>query len=184
MTEKEFALFVSYLRTYYPRENILPNKQATEIWYTELKDIPYNIAIMALREHVHSEKWSPSISEIRAKATEIQTGAVEDWGSGWQKVMDAIRRFGMYREAEALEGMDEITRATVQRLGFQNICLSENIIADRARFKDIYEQLAERKKRENNLPEGLRLAIKNAKAENMIEKAAESMRIGTGKSGV
>ena len=183
MTEKEFAVFASYLRTYYPRENILPNKQAMGMWYDELKDLSYDVVMIVLRQHVHTSKWSPSISEIREKAAEIQTGTVEDWGSGWQKVMGAIRRFGMYREAEALESMDEVTRATVQRLGFQNICLSENIIADRARFKDIYEQLAERKKRENNLPEGLRLAIKNAKAENMIEKAAESMRIGTGKTG-
>ena len=178
MTEKEFALFVSYLRTYYPRENILPNKQAMAMWYEELKDIPYSLAMMALREHVHNEKWSPSIAELREKATAIRGGGVEDWGNGWKQVMDAIRRYGMYREAEALETMDDTTRDTVKRLGFQNICCSENIIADRARFKDIYEQLAERKKRENNLPEGLRKAISNARAESMIEKAVESMRIG------
>lgn len=179
MTEKEFATYVAALRTYYPRENILPNKQAAELWYMEVQDIPYNVAMMALREHVHTEKWSPSISEIRSRASEIVNGQQADWGDGWQQALTAIRRYGMYRESEALESMDEVTRATVSRLGYQNLCLSENQAADRARFKDIYEQISERKKRESNLPNALRLEIKNARASKAIEQMAEKMRIGT-----
>lgn len=177
MTEKEFATYVAALRTYYPRENILPNKQAAELWYMELQDIPYNVAMMALREHVHTEKWSPSISEIRFRASEIVNGRQEDWGDGWQKTIAAIRRYGMYREEEALESMDELTRATVTRLGYQNLCLSDNQAADRARFKDIYEQLAERKKRESNLPNALKMAIKNERANKAIQQMTEKMRI-------
>lgn len=36
--------------------------------------------------------------------------------------------------------MDAITRKCVKRLGFQNLCVSENITADRANFRMIYEQ--------------------------------------------
>lgn len=36
--------------------------------------------------------------------------------------------------------MDAITRQCVKRLGFQNLCTSENITADRANFRMIYEQ--------------------------------------------
>ena len=168
------------LRTYYPRETLLPNKQAAELWYMELKDLPYDVAMMALREHVHTSKWSPSISELREKAAEIQNGKAADWGEGWQKTMEAIRRKGMYREQEALESMDEITRATVERLGYQNLCLSENQTADRARFKDIYEQIAERKKWESHLPDALKIAIKNAQAGKAIEQAADKMRLEGG----
>lgn len=180
MNKKEFATFVAALRTYYPRETILPNTQAAELWYMELQDLPYNVAMMALREHVHTSKWSPSISELRELVATIQNGETADWGEGWQKTMDAIRRKGMYREQEALESLDEITRATVERLGFQNLCTSENVVADRARFKDIYEQLAERKKRESRLPEALRLGIRDARASKAIEQAAEQMRIEGG----
>lgn len=180
MNKEQFATLVAALRTYYPRETILPNKQAAELWYMELKDLPYEVAMMALREHVHTNKWSPSISELREKAAEIQNGEAPDWGEGWQKTMEAIRRKGMYREQEALESLDEITRATVKRLGYQNLCLSENQVADRARFKDIYEQLSERKKREDRLPEGLRIGIQDARVKKELEKATDRMRIGSG----
>lgn len=173
MDKKEFATFVAALRTYYPRETILPNQQAAELWYMELRDLPYNVAMMALREHVHTSKWSPSISELRERAATIRDGETPDWGEAWATVQQAIRRKGMYREQEALESMDEITRATVERLGFQNLCLSENAVADRARFKDIYEQVAQRKKRENQLPESLRLGIKSERAVHAIGEAAE-----------
>lgn len=177
MEKKEFATFVAALRTYFPRETILPNAQATELWYMELNDIPYNVAMMALREHVHTSKWSPSISELRERAAEIQNGESPDWGEGWATVQQAIRRKGMYREQEALESMDEITRATVERLGYQSLCLSENPVADRARFRDIFEQVSQRKKRESLLPESLRLGIRNERAAHAIGKAAERMQI-------
>ena len=65
MNKKEFATLVAAIRTYYPRETILPNQQALELWYMELNDLSYDLAMLALREHVHVSKWSPSISEIR-----------------------------------------------------------------------------------------------------------------------
>ena len=40
-----------------------------------------------------------------------------------------------------MESFDEIIREVVKRLGFQNICLSENIVADRARFAEIYQAI-------------------------------------------
>ena len=74
MTPKEFSSFVMALRTYYSKENILPNEQAIKLWYEELKDIPSFVADAALRKWVATNKWSPTIAEIRATATEIQTG--------------------------------------------------------------------------------------------------------------
>ena len=64
--------------------------------------------------------------------------------------MRAVSRFGMYNQAEALESLDELTRKCTKRLGFGNICTSENITADRANFRMIYEQEANRKKTDNH----------------------------------
>lgn len=161
MDKKEFMLFVSALRTYYPREKLLPNEQAITLWYNQLQDIPYKVAEATLNKWVALEKWSPSIADIRRLATELVSGAPKDWGDGWEQVENAIRFKGIYNEAEALEEMDEITRQTVKRLGFKNLCLSDNQQADRANFRMIYEQLAERKERDAQIPERLRLVIQN-----------------------
>lgn len=58
--------------------------------------------------------------------------------------MKAIRHFGSYREEEALESMSDLTRNVVRRLGFRNLCMSGNVTADRANFRAIYEQMAEK----------------------------------------
>ena len=159
MDKKEFSIFASALRTYYPREKLLPNEPAMELWYNQLKDIPYNVAEATLNKWVATEKWSPSIADIRKTASEMVNGVTDDWGKGWEQVEKAIRYYGQYREAEALADMDDLTRRTVERLGFKNICVSENIIADRANFRTIYEQLAQRKETEQVVPATLKALI-------------------------
>ena len=44
----------------------------------------------------------------------------------------------------------------MRRIGFQNICLSENITADRANFRMIYEAMTKEKKEMLQLPENVR----------------------------
>lgn len=161
MNKQEFALIASALKTYYPRETLLPNNQAMELWYYQLKDLDYRVAEAALNKWVATEKWSPSISELRHFASEIINGALPDWGKGWEQVEKAIRYYGTYRATEALESMDELTRDTVNRLGFNNLCLSDNPQTDRANFRMIYEQLAERKTRDNQVPEDIKQLINN-----------------------
>lgn len=161
MTKQEFALFASALKTYYPRENLLPNTQAMELWFYQLGDLPYKVAETALNKWVATNKWSPSIAEIREQASEIVNGALPDWGNGWEQVEKAIRYYGSYEPAKALESMDELTRETVKRMGFTNLCLSDNQTADRANFRMIYEQLAERKKTTEQIPERLKELISN-----------------------
>ena len=76
MDKQEFATLAMAIRTYYPKENILPNKEAMQLWFRELHDIPYNVAEAALRKWVSTNKWSPSIAEIREMAANIQNGDI------------------------------------------------------------------------------------------------------------
>lgn len=144
MDKKEFALFASALRTYYSKENLLPNSQAMELWFRQLMDIPYPVAEATLNKWVATNKWSPSIAEIRELAAEIQNGKIPDWGEAWEETCKAISRYGYYRPKEAIASLSPLTRKTVERLGFTNLCLSENPTADRANFRQCYEIVAKR----------------------------------------
>lgn len=144
MDKKEFALFASALRTYYSKENLLPNSQAMELWFRQLMDIPYPVAEATLNKWVATNKWSPSIAEIRELAAEIQNGKLPDWGEAWEETCKAISRYGYYRPKEALASLSPLTRKTVERLGFTNLCMSENPTADRANFRQCYEIVAKR----------------------------------------
>lgn len=160
MTAKEFGTFAAALRTYYSRENILPNSQAMELWYRQLQDIPYPVAEAVLQKWVATNRWSPSIADIRESAAEIQTGGpIEDWATGWNQVVSAIRKFGTYQEQAAMEWLPPLARETVQRLGYKQLCLSDNLVADRANFRQVYEILARRKAESERLPLPLRERI-------------------------
>ena len=153
MNAQEFGKFAAALRTYYSRENILPNKQAMELWFRQLQDIPYEAAEAILSKWVATNKWSPSIADIRNGMAEIQNGgAVEDWGEGWNKAMAAIRKYGSYNEAEALDSLPPLTRETVRRLGYKSLCWSENQVADRANFRQVYEILEKRQVEDRKVP--------------------------------
>ena len=169
MTKKEFAMFTMALKTYYPRENLLPNEQAMELWFKQLEDIPYQVAETGLNKWVALNKWSPSIADIREMASEIVNGELPDWGDAWEEVCKAIRCYGSYRALEALESLSPLARKATERMGFTNLCMSENVSADRANFRMIYENLAEREKKDAQLPTGLKTIVLTMRTDKRIE---------------
>lgn len=161
MTKREFGLFAAAIRTYYPRENILPNEQAHDLWFRQLQDVPYPVAEAVLAKWVATNKWSPSIADIRDGVAEIQNGGpAPDWGEAWDQAMNAIRRFGSYDEDGALASLPPLTRETVRRLGYKSLCWSENQVADRANFRQVYEILSKRKVETDKIPLPVRETLK------------------------
>ena len=161
MTRQEFWQFAAAIRTYYSRENILPNEQAMELWFRQLQDIPFPVAEAILANWVATNKLSPSIADIRDSMAEIQNGGpADDWGEAWDQAMTAIRRFGSYDEDGALASLPPLTRETVRRLGYKSLCWSENQVADRANFRQVYEILAKRKVETDKIPLPVRETLK------------------------
>ena len=169
MTEQEFTLIAMAIKTYYPNENIMPNKQAFSLWYDMLKDLPYKETELALKKWVTTNKWSPKISDLRA---EVSALAIEykDYGEAWQEVLQAISQYGFYQADKALESMSPITREAVERIGFTNICMSDYIISERAQFEKIYNSLVERKKEVAQIPQEVRNLISEMKCLQIQEK--------------
>ena len=166
MNKKEFATFTMALKTYYPRENLLPNEQAMELWFSQLQDIPFEVAQAGLQKWVATNKWSPSIADIREMYASITQGELPDWGDAWDEVQRAIRYFGHYREDEAMESLSPLTQKVVRRMGFKNICISETPMNERANFRMIYESLAEKEKKNAQIPAQLKNLIEDIRKEN------------------
>lgn len=173
MNKTEFAKLADWIKTCFPREDLLPNKAALAIWYEELKDLDFNTALAAVRKHTQTSKWAPTIADIRSLAAEITTAEPggADWGEGWKKVNKAIGRYGYMQEADALESLDDITRATVKRLGWKSLCRSDNPAADRANFRKVYEQIAHRKLEETKLSPSLIEQIEATRRELVTDES-------------
>ena len=178
MDRKEFATFAMALRTYYPKEQILPNQQAMELWYREICDIPFDVAEMALRKWVSTNKWSPSIADIREMTSGIVNGEPMAWGESWEKAMNAVRRFGSYNQAAAMDSLDPLTRKCVESIGFITLCMSENIMVERAHYQKIFEIYSKREQTEKRLAGPLLEAISQVRLNGIDGKP---LQIGTGK---
>lgn len=159
MTKQEFATFAMALKTYYPREQLLPNQQAMELWFRELCDIPFDVAEMALRKWVSNNKWSPSIADIREMTSGIVHGDPMSWGESWEKALNAVRKYGSYNKGAALDSLDPITRKCVESIGYLELCMSENIMADRAHYQRVFEIFSKREQTNQRMAAPLLEAI-------------------------
>ena len=171
MTKKEFAQFGMILKAFYPKETILPNDACMNAWYELLKDLDYNVACAGLRKWATTNKWSPTIADIREMAVSVTQGEIPTWDVAWGNVMVAIRKFGYCRCEEAMASLDELTQECVRNIGgFVNICMSENIEADRANFRMTYERKATRKREDAQVPLDLKNIIENLFRVERIEQ--------------
>ena len=102
MTVKEFGILADAIKTYFPRDNVLPTENAMRLWYSELKDIPYQSAYMALRKYVSTNKFAPTIADIREQVAELNSQNEEELNetAAWSLVLKAIRRSTYYSEEE------------------------------------------------------------------------------------
>ena len=161
MTKDEFRVLAKGLKAVYTQPNFLPDAEAIQIWYELLKDLDYATANVAIQKHMVSSKYPPTIADIREQATEVSYGQAPLWSDGWEQVLRAMRLYGSYRLQEALDSMDDLTRKAVKRLGFKELCISENIAVDRANFRMVFEQLANREYETKKLPLSLQNSIED-----------------------
>lgn len=158
MTKQEFMKIAAAINTYYPKDKPFPNQEAAQLWYEEFKDLPYDAVQMGLRRHVNTSKWCPTIAELK-EAIVTNIAGNKDWGVAWNECINAISRYGQYQEEEALESMSPLTRQIVKRLGYRDLCLSENQMQDRANFRMVFDQVADNEYEKAALPISLQEQI-------------------------
>ena len=167
MIFEEFKILVKGMKAVYTSERFLPDADSIKIWYQMLQDLEYKVASAAIQKYMLTNKFPPTIADIRELSATVMQGEIADWGEGWEQVLLAIRKYGSYRIAEAMDSFDPLTRQCVERLGFREICMSENINIDRSNFRMIYEQLAERKKKDAQIAAPLKQLIETMQQDRL-----------------
>lgn len=165
MTMSEFMEIAAVIKGCYPKDNLFNIEKVVEIWYKQLQDIDYGVAMTALNKWIATEKWPPSIADIRSLCVDVTMGYDTDaWSKAWEQVNKMIQKYGYYRPDDAykeLDTMDPLATEAIKRLGYCHVCMSENQVAERANFRDIYCQLQKRKREDAQMPEQLRMTIDN-----------------------
>lgn len=118
-----------------------------------LGDMSYEQANAAVAVLLQTRPYMPAVADIRATALELTRGPVAPGGEQWGSVLRAMNEQGAYRQPGTdFVFHDAITARCVQALGWRELCLSENTVADRARFVELYDKLAAQSQRESQSP--------------------------------
>ena len=136
MNKEEFAKIMTYLGTIYNKQF---TSQELTVWYSFFYKVNSNTFKVAIKNIAEKNKFIPSIAEIRAEINKIQNPELKlNAEDEWTYVLNAIHKFGYYNTNGALESLKPITREIVERLGFQNLCMSENINWERKIFIETF----------------------------------------------
>ena len=148
MTSNEVTRLLEMIASSYPSytRQISQNIEGMSlVWSAFLKEIPFSLAVEALYRVVSKSPYPPTLYDFKREIIELLEENPLDAAEAWGQVMNAVRWFGIYRADEALESLDEITREVVKAIGWNEICLTENIDTVRAHFIKLYNQYRERK---------------------------------------
>lgn len=147
------------------------------VWADLLGDLSYAACDRAVRSLAQTRNFAPSIAEIREYVLELERGPVRAGGEAWRDFLEAVGRYGAYRSPVFA---DPVVARCVTALGWQELCLSENQVADRARFIELYDRLARDQRREQQSP--LLGAAREQRALRAAERTVgEVARILTGR---
>lgn len=132
--------------------------EGTVAIYTRLlADIPPADLQTVVDQCIASSKFLPTVAEIREQWYLLtsrlgQPSATE----GWADVLRQIRAVGYIGKPTF---GNPITEAVVKAIGWRELCASENIVADRAHFMRMYDQLVARGEQvQGLLPQSLEMA--------------------------
>ena len=148
-----------------------------ELWERVIGDLDYTLVGAAIDRHVATNKWPPTPAEIREAALALVIGETRAGGSAWGDAVKAIKRYGYMRTPGVDFTFDDpLVAETVSAMGWLDLCSSENQVADRARFTELYDHLAATRRR-SQLSEGLP-AVKELR----VAQARQSLSTGNAMS--
>ena len=175
VNRQEFKNIVMMLKGAY-KNFIIENETQFSLWYGLLSDVSYEALNLAVSKHIAESEFPPTIASLRKAVSVISNPEVAALNNAdaWEEVKEAIRKFGYYRESEALESMTPITAHVVRAMSWRDLCLSENQMADRAHFIKMFDTFKEREQKQALLPEGIKQQLGTSK---LVKQLSDKLKL-------
>lgn len=144
LNKKTFATGIALLASVYEKlERVTTDKFLSEQWYKMLADLSDEQFKYAIEAIVKTQKFPPTISEIREKAVEYNHQAELTSEEAWALVYNDVHARGYYNEPHYEDWKLE---AAKNAIGWNALCsMTENEKGTiRAHFMRIYESFQQR----------------------------------------
>lgn len=163
MTFKEFGQLADAIKTYFPKDNMLPTAEAMELWFDMLKDLEYQSAVYGLKKYVSLNKFPPAISDIREHAASISKPDELNEMEAWALVRNAISN-STYNSMEEFAKLPSLVQKAVGLPGQLRIWATDedyNESVTSSNFIKTYRTVLERNEENKKIPAQVMKLIEN-----------------------
>lgn len=142
MNQEQFLKGLKYLGAAYNKQF---DEEQAAVWYDFFKDTDYEVFRTGVKRIIPKKQFMPSIAELKQEIALISNPVLQlNADEEWDEVINAVRKYGSYREDEALNSLKPYTKYIARQVGFKRICMSENIQWERKEFMDLFNTNKER----------------------------------------
>lgn len=142
MRKEDFLKGITFLTIAYNKEF---TQEQISVWYDFFKNDDYEVFRQAVKRIIPKNQFMPSIAELKSEITLISNPVLQmNADEEWDNVLKAIRRYGSYRQDEAMKSLNLYTANIVRQVGYMRICMSENIQWERKEFMELFKMNKDR----------------------------------------
>jgi hypothetical protein len=132
----EIVKLVGMMAVAYPNTQV--SSETIKVYVAMLEDVPLELLTISVQQCMAESEFLPTVAKIREKALALSKPVAPEPLEAWGIVLKAFEKYGFYHSPEF---DDPIITKAVDCIGWQMLCSSENVVADRAHFAKVYEGL-------------------------------------------
>lgn len=176
MEREEFKILVKAMKAVYADPRFIADKDAFDVWFTLLKDISYEQAHIAVQRYMMTNKYPPTIADIREKVMECLRPELQEMSEleAWSLVRNGIRN-SIYHAEEEFRKLPEAcqkavgTPAMMREWATMNADELETV--EQSHFIRNYRVAIERIKTDAKLPIDFRNRLEEIKKQALLTVA-------------
>lgn len=193
MTKKDTIQLFAILIQAYPNFDKFQSDEQIELmveaWAQLFADDDSRIVGLAVKKHIMTSKWPPSIAEIREIMTDITHPDLIPPDQAWAAVADLLYAVGEYNHGDKHRQLPALIADTVDAIGWHTLYQlhrgsygGNRDGMDRVAFMDLYKPAYERERQRASCPASLQAGIDVVRAQlstggiKQLEAARESRR--------
>lgn len=170
MTKADAAKLVAIVVTAYPNYDKFRDEAAVtatvNLWASMFQSDDGRIVALALNKHIATNKWPPSVAEIRELMLELMHPDLIEPDRAWLAVSDLLYTAGENNHGDLHQQLPPLAARAVEAIGYCNLYEMHRSCyrggkpgMDRVAFMDIYKSMYEREKQRAMTPQNLTAQI-------------------------
>ena len=173
MTKADAARLVAIVVTAYPNFDKFKDAKAIEatvnLWAMMFEQDESGIVALAVKKHIATNKWPPSVAEVREIMLEIQHPELIEPDKAWLAVSDLMYSAGQFNHGDLSRQLPPLVARAVESIGWTSLWEMHRSAyiggkpgMDRVAFMQQYTPMYEREKSRSMTPAQLTEKIDNA----------------------